>query len=117
MIIKTLIVHADDLDGALVGSSCPGAGEINNLTDFINFFTCTLMRAVVPLLVGLAIVGFVYGVIKYFLNPENEEKKKEGKTFMLWGLIALFVIVGMWGLVAIFTNTFGTGAGIPTLPV
>jgi uncharacterized membrane-anchored protein len=110
-------VEADDLGGAIQGG-CPRAGNINNITDFINFFTCTLMRAVVPLLVSLAVAGFVYGIIKYFLNPENEEKRKEGKTFMVWGLIALFVIVSIWGIVRIFSNSFGTGnPAIPFLPV
>lgn len=121
MIINTLIVHAaetpNDL-GGVVSGGCPTAGNINNLTELIDFFSCTLMKSVVPLLVGLAVAGFVYGIIKYFLNPENEEKKKEGKTFMPWGLIALFVIVSMWGIVAIFTATFTPGgSGMPFLPV
>ena len=114
--MNTMIAYAaDNLSGAV--SSCPGAGQINNLTDFINFGTCTLMNAVVPLLVGLAVVGFVYGIIQYFLNPDNEEKRKAGKSFMLWGLITLFVMVSIWGLVKIFSNTFtGTNPVLPSLP-
>jgi uncharacterized membrane-anchored protein len=111
----TKIVYADDLEGAV--SSCPSAGGIENLTDLINFVTCTLMRAVVPLLVALAVVGFVYGIIQYFLYPDNEEKRKAGKSFMLWGLITLFVMVSIWGLVSIFSTTItGDNAVMPFLP-
>lgn len=111
----TMIAYAEDLNGAV--SSCPSAGQIHNLTELINFGTCTLMKAVIPLLVGLAVVGFVYGIIKYFLNPDNEEKRKQGKSFMLWGFIALFVMVSMWALVGLFTGTFtGGNPVIPTLP-
>ena len=90
---------------------------ITNLTSFIEFFTCTLVKYVVPLLVALAVVGFIYGIIQYFLYPDNEEKRKNGKSFMLWGLIALFVMVSIWGLVGILSNTLETGpVRIPGLP-
>lgn len=118
-IITTAIAYAengtDTLNGAV--SSCPTSGNLKSLTDFINFFTCTLLRSVVPLLVALSVVGFVYGIIKYFLNPDNEEKRKDGKTFMFWGLIALFVMVSIWGLVGIFSYTFLDGKTVmPYLP-
>ena len=86
-------------------NACPVDG-VKSLTDLINFFTCTLMDAVAPLLVSLAVVGFIWGIIQYFLNPDNEEKRKAGKKFMFWGLISLFVIVSIWGLVGILTHTF-----------
>jgi hypothetical protein len=107
---------AKNLNGAV--SSCPSAGNLSSLTDFINFFTCTLMNAIVPLFVALAVVGFIYGIIKYFLNPDNEEKRKDGKSFMIWGLVALFVMVSIWGLVGILSNTFLNGGGtvLPMLP-
>ena len=67
------------------------------------------------LLFILATVSFIWGVIQYFLNAENEEKRKKGKSFMLWGIIALFVMVSVWGLVGVLSNTFGTKTLIPQL--
>ena len=106
-------------DGTGGIANCSGGVKITDLTSLINWGTCTLMNAVVPLLVALAVAGFIYGVIQYFLNPENEEKRKNGKSFMLWGLITLFVMVSIWGLVAILSNTFtpNTSPIIPTLPI
>ena len=104
----------------LGGSTIDCSAGITNLTNLINFFTCTLMNAVVPLLGALAVVGFLYGIIKYFLNPDNEEKRKEGKGFMFWGLVTLFVMVSIWGLVSIFSNSLLNNDGkplfLPTLP-
>ena len=82
---------------------------ITNLTTLINFFSCTLSNGVVPLLIGIAVAAFIYGIINYFLNPNNEEKRKQGKSFMLWGVIALFVMVSFWGIVNIFQATFTSG--------
>lgn len=91
-----------------------GAG-ITDLTSIINFFTCVIINSVVPMLVALAVIGFIYGIIKYFLNPDNEEKRKDGKSFMLWGIVTLFVMVSIWGLVGILSNTFLDGS-TPILP-
>lgn len=110
-IIKIAYAY-DGTGGAII---C-GQG-ITDLTSIINFFTCTIMNAIVPLLMGLAIIGFVYGVIKYFLNPDNEEKRKDGKSFMFWGIVTLFVMVSIWGLVGILSNTFLDGKTVlPSLP-
>lgn len=68
-----------------------------------------------PLLIAIAVVAFVWGVITLILNPDNEEKKKKGKQFMLWGIIALFVIVSIWGLVGILSRTIGLKPFIPQL--
>lgn len=111
--MNTMIAYAYD---GVNGSVTCGAA-ITDLTTLINFFTCTLMNAVVPLLVALAVVSFVYGIIQYFLFPDNEEKRKAGKTFIFWGLVTLFVMVSIWGLVGIFSGTFLDGKTVlPRLP-
>jgi uncharacterized membrane-anchored protein len=94
-----------------------GAG-ISGVTSIINFFTCALINSVIPMLVALAVAGFVYGIIQFYLNPDNEEKRKAGKSFMFMGLVTLFVMVSIWGIVAILSNTFlpGTGSKNPVLP-
>lgn len=114
--INTMIAYA--VEDPNVGNIVCKDLTINNLTDFINYFTCTLMNAVVPLLVGLAVVAFVYGIIKYFLNPESEEKRKEGKSYMFWGLVTLFVMVSIWALVGIFASSLTPDKPllIPSLP-
>jgi len=93
---------------------------MTDLTSIIKFLSDTLANGIIPLLIGLAVVGFIYGIIQYFLNSENEEKRKKGKEFMLWGIIALFVIISFWGIVNILQNTFTkdvkTEVHIPKIP-
>jgi hypothetical protein len=89
--------------------------KFSQLTDIINWASCVMIKTVVPFLFTLATVGFIWGIIQYFINPDNEEKRKAGKSYMLWGIIALFFMLSMWGLVGIFTNTFGVKTLIPQL--
>ena len=93
---------------------CDSVG-FTSLKNIINFVTCLIKNSVIPLLITLAVASFIWGIIQYFLNADNEEKRKKGKAYILWGLIALFVMVSIWGLVGIFGETFGVKVLIPQL--
>ncbi len=93
---------------------CPTTG-FTNVSSLLGYVTCLLIKSVVPLLFALAFVAFIWGIIQMFLNPDNEEAKKKGKSFMIWGLIALTVMFSVWGLVEVITSTFGINVVIPKL--
>ncbi len=72
---------------------------------------------VVPILMVIASVVFIWGIIQYILAAGSDDRKKEAKNLIIWGLVALFVIVAMWGLVQILGRTFGVeSTGIPGAP-
>ena len=89
--------------------------NFKSIGNIFNWASCTLIKSVVPLLFTLATVGFIWGIIQYFINPDNEEQRKKGKSYMVWGLIALFVMISMWGLVGVLNETFGIQTLIPQL--
>ena len=77
----------------------------------------SLMTLVVPIIIGLAIIVFLWGVLKFILNAGDEGKRSEGKMFMLYGIIGIVVMVSVWGLVNFFQATFGLDQGItPEVP-
>ncbi|MFA6006253.1 MAG: hypothetical protein WC764_00800 [Candidatus Paceibacterota bacterium] len=67
------------------------------------------MNALVPIFVGLALIYFIYGLAEYILISGESGKKEEGRTRMIWGTIAMFVLVSVWGLVAFIQTTTGVG--------
>lgn len=79
-----------------------------------------LFNAVVPVLIALGVVFFVYGVITFVIS-DDEEAKTKGRNRIIWGIVGLAVIVGMWGLVNFLRNTFGlnnnTNVQLPTVPI
>ena len=89
----------------------------NTLTTLIKFFTCFLLKAIVPFLFALALAAFIYGVFDFIRASASGEETGEKKQFMVWGIIALCVMFSVWGLVDIFQNTFHVGNVIPQLPV
>jgi len=65
-----------------------------------------VISSLVPILIALAVAWFIWNVIRYTIAAD-ESKKSEAKSQMIWGIIALAVIVSMWGLVAWLQNLFG----------
>ena len=66
-----------------------------------------MLILVVPLIISLAVVYFIWQVFRYAIAG-NEEDKAKAKTHMIWGIVGIFVMVSVWGLVGILTSTFGT---------
>lgn len=76
-----------------------------------------LMSAVVPVLIGLAVIAFLFGVVKYVFSGGQEDKRKEGKTFMVFGIIGIAVMVSVWGLVKFVQTSFSLTANeVSSLP-
>jgi hypothetical protein len=90
-------------------TACSNA--MNNLGDIFNYATCLLKKSVIPLLVTVALVAFMYGVVEYIINGDDENKRKEGRKYILWGIISLFVMLGIFGILQVLGNTFGIGTG------
>ena len=72
-----------------------------------------LLSQVLLFLVALAVVWFIWNVIKYSMS-EEEDGKEKAKEQMIHGIIAIAVIVSIWGIVAILRSAFGTDTG--TIP-
>ena len=94
----------------VAGAQSSGIGTLSpsqGLDGIINMFTKAI-GILVPILISLAVLFFLWGVFKYIKG--DAAAKAEGAKNMLWGIIGIFVMVSVWGLVRILTSTFGTTA-------
>lgn len=74
----------------------------------------TLISYVIPVLISLGVLAFMWGIVMYLFG----KNKDEGRMFMVWGVIALFVMTSVWGLVGILRGTlFGDNQGNTTRTV
>lgn len=77
--------------------------------DNINSFIVDIggiVNTIIPILFAIALLGFFYGLVLYIFASEHESDK--AKKYMLWGVVALFVMATVWGLV----NFLGDAVGI-----
>ncbi len=79
--------------------------QVDDLGDLVEVIL-ELLNSVVALIVALAVVIFIWGILKYISAGESEEKIREGRNYIIYGIIGIFVMVSVWGLVALLSNTF-----------
>ncbi len=80
-----------------------------------------IIQSLIPLIIGIAVIVFIWGILQYVIATDDD-KRKEARMVMIYGIIVLFVMVSVWGLVELLGDTFGidTGGGsnirVPTIP-
>ncbi len=67
----------------------------------------TILNYTIPVIITLALIYFLWGVGRFILSAGDEQKRGEARNIMVWGIIALFVMVSVWGLVNVLVSTFG----------
>lgn len=74
---------------------------------FVNEIIAVINLVIIPLLVGAAFLVFIWGVVNYFfLHAGEEEKRREARSFALWGVLGLVLLFSLWGVVNILLDTF-----------
>lgn len=77
----------------------------------------TLVNNVIPILLIVGTVVFLWGVILYLTAGADEEKRANARSLMIYGLVGLFVMVAVWGIVNVLVGFFGVGGtGVPGRP-
>lgn len=70
----------------------------------------SILNTVIPILITLAFILFIYGVLLY-ITAKDETKKKEGRERLIQGIVGLAIILLIWGIIGIIGRTFGLQAG------
>lgn len=74
------------------------SGFIENL---LNLITDSI-----SLLFIIATVIFLWGIIKYIKPGDSKENVSEGRTYIVYGIITLFVMYSIWTFAYILSDTF-----------
>ncbi|MEK7135186.1 MAG: hypothetical protein AAB780_00575 [Patescibacteria group bacterium] len=73
--------------------------------------------------VALALLAFFWGLVRFiFAVGGDTAAVEQGRTLMIWGLVALFVMVAVWGIIYFIGDelfpggAFAPAPAIPTFP-
>lgn len=78
-----------------------GVGSASNL---IAFLKDALSTATI-LILAAAVVYFLWNVFKFIMAAGDEEKRKEGQSGIIYGVIGIAVMVSIWGIVNFLTQS------------
>lgn len=119
--MKKIIYSALAFAPALALAQTPNTAGLTAIVTFI----ANTVRTLIPVAFGLAVLYFFYGIAKYVSSAGDPKKADEGKSIMIYGVIAIAVMASIWGLVGWLQNLFGANIApvtqplgtIPTVPI
>ncbi|MSR87565.1 MAG: hypothetical protein EXS69_00085 [Candidatus Zambryskibacteria bacterium] len=94
-----------------------------NFSELIYEYLLPIIDVTLPVLVLLALLVFFKGLVGFIAKSGDVKSHDAGKSFMIWGLVALFVMVSVFGILKFFSNDLGfrnpnnQGGILPLLPV
>ena len=91
-------------------------GEINT---FVGRITTFINNTLIPLVFGIALLVFIWGMFKFFIH-KGAEDREQGKQLAVWAVVAFVLMVSVWGIVNLIANGLGLSGeqveNIPSVP-
>lgn len=94
------------------GSLCGPIKYAQSLQSYLCEAYTLVGRYLIPLLTLAATGWFMWNVVMFIKNANNDKLRGEYKNAMMWGLLALFVMVSVWGIIAIMGGIVGTNTSV-----
>ncbi|MBV9349795.1 MAG: hypothetical protein JO026_03520 [Patescibacteria group bacterium] len=94
--IGTLLPLAAFADNGSLADS--GSGAVSQIG--------AVIRNATPVVVALALLGFFWGLAVFIFNAGDEKKRGQGRSIMIWGILALFIMLSVFGIVQTLQKTF-----------
>jgi hypothetical protein len=82
-----------------------GGGGVNTIEGIVWFFI-DVLNNLIPLLIGLAVLLFIWGLFRYF-STDSRDTKKQALRIIGYGIVSIFVMVSLWGIVYLIGRTIG----------
>lgn len=103
-----ILINAQEVaqDSFLNGSTV--GGVITEVTGIIG--------SIQPLLMAAAFLVFFWGLSKFILNSNKPEEIKNGKNYMIWGILALFILLTYMTIIGLLSVELGIGNKDPVIP-
>jgi hypothetical protein len=57
-----------------------------------------LINRLIPFIIALTVLIFLWGIFKFVIAGGDGEARKEAQGYIIWGVVALFVMVSVWGI-------------------
>jgi F0F1-type ATP synthase assembly protein I len=87
-----------------------------NLKEFIDLFL-GLLNIFIPILSGIAFIFFFYGMAKFILSSGDSKTLADGKKFILYSILAMFVLLSLGGILQFMSDQLEFGkVSRPFLP-
>lgn len=74
-------------------------------TELLNNISSFVINPIIFVLFAAAFLVFIWGLVQFVGNLDNEEARSQGVQHMIWGIVGMVVMVSVNGIIAIIANT------------
>ncbi len=75
------------------------------MNELIGRFVNAIINPAIRFLFIIALAYFLFGVVQFIRNSDNETERTKGKQHMLWGVIGLAIMVSVFAIMNIALGT------------
>lgn len=83
---------------------------MHSIESLISRINDVIINPLIALLFALALLFFLWGVVEFIWQFDNEQTRERGKKHMIWGIFGMFIMVSVFGIIEVLLNTFGISA-------
>src|SRR3989344_3391565 len=105
--IKKFIIGAVLLSPVLaLAGTTAGGPNLTNLQQLAEAIG-RIVKTLLPIVVGIALLVFFWGLVSFIAAAGDETKRGKARGIMIWGVVALAVMLSVWGFVKFLQTSFG----------
>jgi hypothetical protein len=67
----------------------------------LNRIITEILNPLIGLMFAVAIAVFIWGIVEFIWNADNEQKRDQGKRHIAWGLFGLLIMATVAGIIEI----------------
>lgn len=95
------------------------SSSLTSLDDIVAWIAKTI-KTLIPVFFGLAIIYFFWGLANFIRASGDAKAQEAGRNQMIWGVIAIAVMISVYGLAIWLQGLFGISStatvSLPTVP-
>jgi len=88
------------------------SAQAEDVFDLLGLFAGWL-GDIVPLLIGFIVLIIFWNMGQFILHAGDEREREKYKQFIVWSVVAMFLIISFWGIVYFIARSFLGDLGDP----
>lgn len=102
---------ATDASTSVFATCSSGIKDVTGILYWIG--GCLVGKGTVMLIISITLIVFMVGALRYIAQAGggNADYAKKLRSYLIWSMLALFVMLSVWGIVYFIGGSLGIGQG------
>jgi hypothetical protein len=97
-----------------IGLVAIAAPVSTNVSAFFDTKLLGIINAIIKLLIAVATLVFIFGIVRYIAAGGDPEKTKTARSFIVFSIVGLALILGIWGVATFLITGLGFDTTAPS---